>query len=151
MSIQSEIARINNEVTTQSGLISQIVTALQGKAAGGSGTSNYVKTLATPASATSFQIENPLGGIAKKVSIRRISEAVTSSRKIRKCVVDWDIKLGALDAVYTSGTVKYGIDGTDANPNNGQFRMTEGLITVYRYNSATTWDANSEYEVEIYQ
>ena len=37
MSIQGEIDRINNEVSTQTNLIKQIQTALQNKAAGGSG------------------------------------------------------------------------------------------------------------------
>lgn len=36
MSISSEITRINNEVTNQANLISQIATALEGKAGGGS-------------------------------------------------------------------------------------------------------------------
>ena len=96
-------------------------------------------------------IENPLGGIVKKVSVCRISTAVSSTRKIRKCIADWDLKLGAVEAVYTDGSVRYPIVGVDASPNNSNFRVTDGVITLYRYNSATTWDTASEYEVEIYQ
>lgn len=184
---------IDNELTIQDGLITQIATALQNKATGGSPTptqektidittngittidpdegyalsrvtvnvdvpsgggsenANYTKTTATPDSTTSFIIENPLGGIAKMVSIKAISPTITSSRKIHECCLDWNAKLGAVKAYYSSGNVTYVMTGIDSTPNNGNFRMTDGFITVYRFNSATTWDTSCAYEVEIYQ
>lgn len=122
-----------------------------GGSGGGGDSSNYVKFYATTDSTTSFIIENPLGGIAKKVSLKAISPTITSSRKIHECCLDWDIKLGAVKAYYSSGNVTYVMTGTEGTPNNGQFRMTDGFITAYRFNSATTWDTSCEYEVEIYQ
>lgn len=120
-------------------------------AGGGGDSTNYTKFTVTPDSTTSFIIENPLGGIAKKVSIKAISPTVTSSRKIHECCLDWDAKLGAVKAYYSSGSVTYVMTGIEGTPNNGNFRMTDGFITVYRFNSSTTWDTTCEYEVEIYQ
>lgn len=118
---------------------------------GGGGSSNYAKFTTTTDSATSFIIENPLGGIAKKVSIKAISPTTTSTRKIHLCCADWDVRIGAVKAVNSSGSAVYSMNGTDSTPNNGQFRITEGFITVYRYNSANTWDTTCEYEIEIFQ
>lgn len=118
---------------------------------GGGDSNNYVKFTATTDSSTSFIIENPLGGIAKKVSIKAISPTITSSRKIHECCLDWDIKLGAVKAYYSSGNVTYTMTGVNSTPNNGNFRMTDGFITAYRFNSATSWDTSCDYEVEIYQ
>jgi len=115
------------------------------------GANNYAKFTATTDSSISFIIENPLGGIAKKVSIKAISPTITSSRKIHECCLDWDVKLGAVKAYYTSGNVTYAMVGIEGTPNNGQFRMTESFITAYRFNSATSWDTTCEYEIEIYQ
>ena len=118
---------------------------------GGGGPNNYAKFTAATDSSISFVIENPLGGFAKKVSIKAISPTITSSRKIHECILDWDARLGAVKAYYTSGNVAYVMRGTEDTPNNGQFRMTESFITAYRFNSATTWDTTCEYEVEVYQ
>lgn len=143
---------LNAVLTEQEGLIDELKEALQGKASGGGeGSNNYAKLIATAGSTTSFTIENPLGGIAKMVSIKAISPTVTSSRKIHKCCLDWGTQIGAVKAYYSSGNVAYVMEGTSGTPNNGQFKMTDGLITVYRFNSATTWDTNCEYEVEIWQ
>lgn len=141
------------EVSEQENLIQQIKTVLEGKAAGGGsgGDTKYIKFTAKPESTTSFSIQNPLGGIAKIVSINRVSGTATSNIKISKCVVSWGIKYGAVYAVYTGGTVKYGIDGVTGSPNNAQFTVTDGTIKIYRYNSSTTWDDSNEYEVEIWQ
>lgn len=117
----------------------------------GGGGINYTKFTAKPDSTTSFVIENPLGGIARKVSIKAVSPTITSSRKIHECCLDWDLRLGAIKAYYSSGAVVYVMNGTDETPNNGEFRMTESFITLYRFNSATTWDTSCEYEIEIFQ
>lgn len=122
-----------------------------GGGSGGDSTVKYAKTTAKPASSTSFTFENPLGGIAKMVSIKAISPTITSSRKIHACCLDWGLNLGAVKAYYSSGNVSYAMDGTTGTPNNGQFRMIDGSVTVYRFNSSTTWDTTCEYEVEIYQ
>ena len=120
-------------------------------ATGGGGANYYAKFIATTDSTTSFIIENPLGGIAKKVSIKAMSPTITSSRKIHACCVDWDVKVGAVKAYASSGNATYTMTGVNGTPNNGNFRMTEGFITVYRYNAANTWDTSCEYEVEVYQ
>lgn len=135
-------------LTEQEALIEELKTVLAGKA---DVANNYAKVTATPDSTTSFIIENPLGGIAKKVSIKAISPTITSSRKIHECCLDWDVKLGAVKAYYSSGNVSYVMEGVDTTPNNGNFRMTDGFVTAYRFNSATTWDTTCEYEIEIYQ
>lgn len=49
--------------------------------AGGGGEDNYIKITAKPGSATSFTIENPLGGIASMMSIKTVTPTITSSRK----------------------------------------------------------------------
>lgn len=140
---------LNAVLTEQEELIAELKEVLAEKASGGS--NNYAKFTATTASTTSFVIENPLGGIAKKVSIKAISPTISSSRKIHLCCVDWDVKVGAVKAVNSSGSAVYSMNGTDSTPNNGQFRMTDGFITVYRYNTANTWDTTCQYEIELYK
>jgi hypothetical protein len=113
--------------------------------------SKYAKVIATPSSTTSFTITNPLGGIAKKVFATRLATDAPSSRKIQQYIADLDFRMGVLYAVASSGNARYTVTAVNSGVNNGNFMITEGTITLYRYNSANTWDANSEYEVEIYE
>lgn len=123
--------------------------------AGGGGSvgkfTKYAKLIATPASTTSFVITNPLGGKAKLVFVTRLADDKPSSRKIQQYIADLDFRMGVLYAVASSGSARYTVTAVDSGVNNGNFMMTDGAITLYRYNSANTWDVNSEYEVEIYE
>ena len=111
----------------------------------------YAKFVAKPASATSFAIENPLGGFAKKVFVRRTSTDASSTRRIQKYIADSDFGIGAVELIDTSGSVRYVSKKVSENPNNSEFSVSDGFIRLYRYNSANAWSTTSEYEVEIYQ
>lgn len=129
-----------------------IVTAEGGGAGGQVGEfTKYAKFVATPTTATSFTIQNPLGGMAKKVFVQRIATDVTSSRRIRKYIADSDFGMGAIELVDTSGSVRYVARKVSSTPNNSEFAIDDGSITLYRYNSANAWHTGSEYIVEIYQ
>lgn len=127
------------------------------KAEGGGGSSRvgeltaYAKVTATPASSTSFTIQNPLGGMAKKVSVQRTTTDASSSRRIQKYIADADLGIGVIELVDTSGSVRYVAKMASGTPNNGDFAIRDGEIVLYRYNSANGWHTGSEYIVEIYQ
>lgn len=150
MSIQSEINRISGEVETQTDLIVQIAEELEGKATGGGDSSKYVKITARPASTSYFDITNPLGGIAKVVTVLRTTGNTTSSNKIRKYIADSSLAIGVSESINTNGSTRYAVTGVGSSPNNGQFAIMDGSIRLYRYNSANTWDTGNDYEVEIY-
>ncbi len=143
---------LNAILTEQEALIAELEEVLKGKAAGGGGgVDNYVKFIVIPTSTTSITIENPLGGIAKCFTIRRLSDTAPSSQKVYECVGSYNPPLGAFEFASTTTTVRYPIQRTDGSIGNATFKITEGEIQVYRYNTANTWDTTSEYEVEIWQ
>ena len=138
-------------LTQQESLINELKSVLQEKASGGGSANNYAKVYITPESSTSITIENPLGGIAKCFVMRRLSDTAPSSQKVYECVGSYDPPLGALELASESNTVRYAIQRTNGSINNAYFKITEGKIQVYRYNTANTWDTTSEYEVQIWQ
>lgn len=133
--------------------IADIMTALEGKAGGSGvgGLSKYTKIIAKPETATSFVINNPLGGIAKKVFARRTTSSESEDAKIQTYIADRDYGLGVVEVISTTGITRYPVTAADANPGNSQFAITDGVIKLQRYNSARGWDVDSDYEVEIYE
>lgn len=117
---------------------------------GGGGVENYAKVYVKPTSTASITIENPLGGLAKCFTIRRLSETEPSSQKFHEFVGSYDPPIGAAKFASASNTVRYAFQRTSGSINNSYFKITEGAIQVYRYNTANTWDTASEYEVEIF-
>ena len=156
-----KVAPVANEdleaiLDEQEELIATLQATLQQKAEGGGGSiggiSKYAKIVAKPASTTSFVIENPLGGIAKQVLVRRTATTETENKKIQMYIADRDYGLGVVELISTSGTGRYPVTKAEGETlGNSQFAMADGVIELYRYNSANTWDADSEYEVEIYE
>ena len=136
-------------LTEQEELIATLQDTLRSKASGG-GSENYAKFTVKPTSTTSLTIPNPLGGIAKYFTIRRLSDTTPSSQKVYECVGSYNPPLGAIKFASESSTVRYAIQRTSGSINNAYFKITEGTIQVYRYNTANTWDTTSEYEVEIF-
>lgn len=140
-------------LTEQEGLIVTLQETLKGKASGGvdlGGLTKYTKLIAKPTERASFVIANPLGGIAKKVSVQKTTP-VTSSRRCQKYLADFDLGLGVGEYADTGSKVLYTATKTEGTVNNGEFKMAEGTITLYRFNAANTWDDTAEYEVEIWQ
>lgn len=147
---------LNAVLTEQEALIDELKEVLQGKASGGSGgqvggLSQYAKFIAKPATTNELDIKNPLGGIARKVSVQRTITDVTATRKIQQYIVDTDLGIGVMKLVATDGGAMYGTKPYDSGTGNGKFDVKDGVITLYRYNGSNTWDSASEYEVEIWQ
>lgn len=113
--------------------------------------SKYIKIIAKPQTATSFTIENPLGGIAKKISVIMKPYQITSKRRCRKYIADYDMRMAVGEYSDTDSSVLYNSKLTTGTVGNGEFKITEGKIILYRYNPANAWEEDCEYEVEIYE
>lgn len=105
----------------------------------------YVKFNATPAATATFTINNPLGGIARIVSVKRIAGA--TANKIYQYLADSELGTGVMNV---NGT-RYSSRITDGSPGNGQFAVSDGVITLKQYSAANTFDTSTEYEIEIWQ
>lgn len=153
--VTEETAEYTEKLSTLETAITELEEELERKASGGGSSigefTKYAKVIATPASSTSFTITNPSGGIAKKVFVKRLATDTPSDRKIQQYIADLDFRMGVLYAVSSDGGARYTVTAVNSGVNNGNFMITEGKITLYRFNSSNTWDANSEYEVEIYE
>lgn len=136
--------------------LTALLDSLEGKVAGGGGgqlggLSQYAKIIAKPASTSQLYIENPLGGIARKVCVQRTITDITETRKIQTYIIDTDLGIGVVKLVATDGGAMYGTKPYDSGTGNGKFTVQDGSVTLYRYNGSNMWDSESEYEVEIWQ
>ena len=111
----------------------------------------YAKFIAKPASTTSFVIENPLGGIAKYISVIMKPYELTARRRCRKYAADYNLGIAVGEYSDTDSLVLYTSKLTTGTVGNATFKITEGEIILYRYNSANAWETSAEYEIEIYQ
>ena len=148
-------------LSEQDSLIDQILTALEGKAAGGGGEvgglTQYVKTAATPTSAAIFTITNPLGGLAKKVSIKCPEGSATETAQgvVQLYSIDTTTGIGGMKLLNasTGNVTLYGVrQQAGEATSNSRFSVADGEIIARSYNTTTAkWDTTCEYEIEIWQ
>ena len=120
------------------------------------GITQYVKTYATPQLNNLFTIVNPLGGLAKKVSITCPQGSPTESTAgmIQKYSMDTSVGLGAMHYIHaTNGSIACSGSRQESTANtNARFAILEGKIEAKSYASSNgMWDVNCEYEIEIWQ
>ena len=133
-----------------------IVTAEGGGSGNIGGLSQYVKIYAIPQINNLFTITNPLGGLAKKVSIRcpQGSATETKAGMIQKYSMDTSVGLGAMYYIHaTNGSIACSGARQEATANaNARFCISEGKIEAKSYASSNgMWDTDCEYEIEIWQ
>lgn len=135
-----------------------IVITATGGGGGGEvgGLSQYVKFTATPQAVNLFTITNPLGGLAKKVSIAcpAGSAPETTNGFIQKYTMDAIVRIGAMYYLHaTNGSVACtGARQEVSATANARFAISEGQIVARSYASSNgMWDTTCEYEIEIWQ
>lgn len=120
------------------------------------GLTKYTAMKATPTSNVIFTFTNPLGGLAKKISVRCPDGSTTESERglVQLYTADASVGLGCMKVLNTStGNVSvYGVRQTAAASSNSQFAISDGKVTLRSYNATTAmWDVECEYEIEIWQ
>ena len=111
----------------------------------------HAKFIAAPTSTATFTIDNPLGGLAKFVSVRKVTPVTGSSRKIDEYLLSADLGIGVMGTSSASDAVSYAVRKASESPGNSQFSVSDGRIILKQYSSAVGFVSNAEYEVEIYQ
>jgi hypothetical protein len=132
-----------------------------GVAEGGGGTGDvggltqHTKIYITPDNKNQFDLTNPLGGFAKKVSITCPPNCATETTKgmIQKYILDTDSGIGAMYYLHaTNGNLVCSGALQAETPANAKYVVSDGEIIMRSYGSTNgMWDADCEYEIEIWQ
>lgn len=158
--VTAETAEYTEKLSTLETAITELEEELGRKASGGGGDvgglTQHARVYATPEIGGLFTITNPLGGLARKITITCPdgSPTLTASGMIQKCTMDADVGLGSLYYIHaTNGAISCTGTRQEATANaNARFAISEGLINAKSYASSNgTWDTTCEYVIDIWQ